>query len=376
MKINRTNLWPGLLRRAFEAVQRKPSNSIKSLLIVSTMTSALLGAAAPAYANVFATIRVSTTGYFSDPVYFGCGNTLATVGTLTCSWTFGDGQVANGNSPSHKYSAAGTYTTTVTVCDAESCSSISQGMNLIGPTSAPPASAPCNPIVNIGGPYSGYRAGDSVPFLGADSNCDHVKFVWEFGDGTGVNTEGSPGRDGNPGRGVFHIYSTPGTYAARMYIRVLDTFNETIRLSSTTTTVIIDPAPPTPSPSPFIAVHEYFGVYGGQAQHLYDNSSTAFSGHIGVAFYANANAIDSSMTALKACYYGSYYQFLTVDANCEGQHVVGNLGYVSTYERAGYVPLYRYWNRLFDHFTTTNRGEGDASGYSYDGIIGYVPIVQ
>jgi hypothetical protein len=90
------------------------------VVVASAIASAAVRAESVYQKNgsVFAEIGVSTTGIYTDPVYFLCGNTLNTDGPLTCAWNFGDGQTAeNTLSPSHRYAQPGTYTASVTVAD-------------------------------------------------------------------------------------------------------------------------------------------------------------------------------------------------------------------------------------------------------------------
>lgn len=57
----------------------------------------------------------------------------------------------------------------------------------------------------------------------------------------------------------------------------------------------------------------------------------------------------------------------------QGWQVEGTLGYVATQPRVGALALHRFLKGNGRHFYTTNRAEGEAAGFRYEGVIGYVP---
>jgi hypothetical protein len=63
--------------------------------------------------------------------------------------------------------------------------------------------------------------------------------------------------------------------------------------------------------------------------------------------------------------------FVSTQSNCEGFNQEGILGYAASQSGPGLVPLYRFYKaNTADHLITVNYGEG--SGYSYEGVLGYV----
>lgn len=95
----------------------------------------------------------------------------------------------------------------------------------------------------------------------------------------------------------------------------------------------------------------------------------------GVAFVAHKSPIDSSMQLLYRCYSGGH--FVSVNANCEGYRNEGSYGYVSTVPRSGFTALHRFYRRgSRDHLTTTNYDEGVNARFSYEGVLGYVPLLN
>lgn len=92
----------------------------------------------------------------------------------------------------------------------------------------------------------------------------------------------------------------------------------------------------------------------------------------GVSFRAYASS-GSGLHALYRCYVGSGDHFVSSASNCEGQTVIGLLGYVFSSAGTGRTALYRF-SGGGEHLVTTYYPEGTAAGYSYDGILGYVPL--
>ncbi len=65
--------------------------------------------------------------------------------------------------------------------------------------------------------------------------------------------------------------------------------------------------------------------------------------------------------------------FVSTQSNCEGRRGEGILGYASTSQVAGLLPLYRFYKaNTSDHLITVNYNEGSQGGYAYEGILGYV----
>ena len=197
----------------------------------------------PQSSSLDLSIGVSTTGYYTDPVYFVCNNSSISTDKLQCDWSFGDGASAsNIQFPSHQYANPGTYTVTATICDISTnfCGPLSQTFVLITRPTGGSGSGGCVPTMNLGGPYSGLT-GELVPFLAADSGCTGVSFKWDYGDGVVADNGGQ----GNKGRWAPHVYTRPGTYTVTMSVKVCSDslFCLTSSTSSATTTATIRPGP-------------------------------------------------------------------------------------------------------------------------------------
>jgi len=143
---------------------------------------------------------------------------------VSYSWDFGDGAAATGSRVTKRYSAAGTYTVTLTVTDNRGATnSASQTITVTSPNQPPVASftfSPANP-----------NPGDTVTFdasASSDPDGSIVSYSWNFGDG-------------NTGSGVTasHVYSAAGTYTVTLTVTdnqgAAATAQKTIQVGEVTT---------------------------------------------------------------------------------------------------------------------------------------------
>ena len=139
--------------------------------------------------------------------------------TLTYAWDFGDNSTGSGVAPTHAYSAAGTFTVSLTVTDT------SGGTN----TATTVATVIPLPVAKPGGPYNG-NVGQSITFDGSQStapNGQTLRYAWDFGDsstGSGVTPT--------------HAYSAAGTFTVSL--TVTDTSGGT---NTATTVATVIPLP-------------------------------------------------------------------------------------------------------------------------------------
>ncbi len=112
------------------------------------------------------------------------------------AWNFGDGNTSNLEDPSHYYTVPGIYFPTVTVSGPGGCTEvISKKVEVRGPRgsfSYEPKIG-CKPL--------------EVKFVATTLN--RVSFLWDFSDGTTVNTKDSV---------VSHVYTESGEYIPKMII--------------------------------------------------------------------------------------------------------------------------------------------------------------
>jgi PKD repeat protein len=125
-------------------------------------------------------------------------------GTITSyDWDFGDGNTGTGESPQHAYTAAGTYTVTLTVTD--DLGAVSDPVS----TTATIVEGNQPPVSDPNGPYSG-TVNAPVTFDGSgstDPDGSIVAYDWDFGDG-------------NTGTGVSpsHTYTATGSYTVSLTV--------------------------------------------------------------------------------------------------------------------------------------------------------------
>jgi len=143
----------------------------------------------------------SQSGSVNGAVTFSGSGTAYNGATITSyGWTFGDGTSASGQSVSHTYTNAGSYTVTLTVIDSLGASGSASTTATITHT-APTANA---------GPSQSARAGGAVTFSGSGTAYNGAtisSYFWLYGDGTSAS-----------GATVSHTYAGAGTYTATLTV--------------------------------------------------------------------------------------------------------------------------------------------------------------
>lgn len=141
----------------------------------------------------------------------GSGSTGAITGY---SWNWGDSTPAStGVSPTHRYTAAGSYTIVLTVSGANNASAqTSQRVTVAGSGTVepPPDQNQAPTAVIVAEPTQGF-VGDEFRFDGrrsTDADGDALTYSWTFGDGAS-----------GTGPQTTHTYSEPRTYTVRLTVR-------------------------------------------------------------------------------------------------------------------------------------------------------------
>jgi len=136
-------------------------------------------------------------------------------------WTFGDGGTSTAQSPTHTYTAAGTYSVTLTATN-------SLGSNTLTKTNYITVAAPQPPVASFSGsPTSGINP-LTVNFTDT-STGQPTSWAWNFGDG-GTSTAQNPS----------HVYTAAGTYSVTL------TATNTVGSNTLTKTNYITVTPPPP----------------------------------------------------------------------------------------------------------------------------------
>jgi PKD repeat protein len=136
----------------------------------------------------------------------------------TYDWMFGDGTTGTGQTITHRYTSAGSYSVTLRVSTLDGLStSLTRQLTVsatLPPNSATFVFSPTDP-----------RTGDTVFFNASSSQITNGSYAWDFGDGTsgsGVTTT--------------HVYS-----AARTYVVTLAVRNDRGQTASISRTVTVAP---------------------------------------------------------------------------------------------------------------------------------------
>jgi gliding motility-associated-like protein len=131
-------------------------------------------------------------------------------------WDFGDGNTSNSAFPVHTYTTDGVYTVSLTVTDANGCSSTRVKTNYI----------------HLSRPIANFQMDQAITCPGTQINFSDlsipdmplISWAWDFGDGNTSNQQ-------NPG----HIYASPGVYSVSLTVRNILGCESTISLTDTIT---------------------------------------------------------------------------------------------------------------------------------------------
>ena len=157
----------------------------------------------------------TTTG--CSPMSVSFSNT--TTGSPTYSWNFGDGSLLSSTtSPTHIYSASGTYTVTL-IASIGTCKDTLIRTNYIQVGVSPLASF--SSVASI-------CLGDSIRFTNASTGTI-TSYTWDFDDGTIITTA--------TGNNQSHLYSSAGSYDVHLTVVANGCPDDTI------ITINVSPAP-------------------------------------------------------------------------------------------------------------------------------------
>lgn len=136
-------------------------------------------------------------------------------GTGTYFWDFGDGGSSSSASPTHSYTASGTYTVKLTAVNSVNCPATDTQANLITIFPAPVADFTATDTVIC-------ALNGTTTFNSTSTGPGTLSYVWDFGDGTSAGS----------GSSVTHAYSTAGSYTVRLIATSSNGCSDTITKSS------------------------------------------------------------------------------------------------------------------------------------------------
>jgi len=161
-----------------------------------------------------------------DEVTFDGSASTDNDGVVSYEWDFGDGTNATGETVTHAYDAAGTYTVTLTVTDDAGNTDTDTLTVEVLPVDE------TDPVADAG-PDREVLLGTTVDFDGSGStdNVGIESYEWDFDDGTNAT-----------GATVSHAYASAGTYDVTL--TVTDTSGNTATDTATVTVLESDETPP------------------------------------------------------------------------------------------------------------------------------------
>ena len=156
----------------------------------------------------------------------------------TFTWSFGDGSMGSGQSPTHSYSTAGTYNVGLTITHPQQTVNLSRTVTVNSTTGGGgcPTMIPNGNVFPLYiGPTSNCTAvsgtctvHEPIAFhassAGYNYDCASHTFTWAFGDGT-IGT----------GNSLVHSYNTTGTYIVTLAIdngQQIATMERTVQVGS------------------------------------------------------------------------------------------------------------------------------------------------
>jgi len=150
---------------------------------------------AVAYADV-------TAGNLPHEVHF-VGGAAGGLAPYTYSWAFGDGEVGTGQTVTHTYATAGTFSAVLTVVDAASTSKAATAIPIVVLTAVDPLSVTITSNINTGHAPMSVQLNATV--TGGEAP---YTYSWDFGDlktGTGAS--------------ATHLYDTMGAYNVTVTVK-------------------------------------------------------------------------------------------------------------------------------------------------------------
>jgi len=241
------------------------------------------------------------------------------------AWMFGDGSTSTEQSPVHEYTAAGTYTVTLTATNAGGSNTATQ-TNYIAVTAAVVA-----PVANFTATPTSGAAPLTVQFTDASTNTP-TSWAWTFGDGVTSTTQ-------NPS----HEYTAAGTYT----VTLTATNSAGYDIEEKTGYITVSAAPVTNTVNLSADADSY--IRWGTA---YENSN-----------FGTSSVINARIEALEGSYWGRSLIHFDLSSIPEGATIESSTlhAYKSAYTLTPDVYAYRITNPWTETGVTWNNWDSNAS---------------
>ncbi len=215
--------------------------------------------------------QIATTSLTGDAPLTVSFNGTGSTGETTYLWSFGDGDSSTISQPTHIFSLAGTYTTSLMVTSSQGLTdqkTVTVTVNATTPPNTPP-----NAVISSSTAVG--EAPFAINFDGSGSNDaegDIATYIWSFGDGataTGVS--------------AAYTYTDPGSYTATLTVTDSQSESDII----TTPVIITEPTTPNETPVAHVTPSITTGsiplevTFSGEASSDPENGSMNYSWNFG-----------------------------------------------------------------------------------------------
>jgi len=188
------------------------SNTATSSVSVTEVNDSPVADAGGAYSgNVGVAVAFDGSGTVD---YDNLDGTSANDQALVYDWDFGDGGTGYGVTPSHAYSAAGTYNVILTVTDGIVSDNAATTADIADVAADPsitgisPSSMSAGTSINATISGSAFQAGATVTFINGSHSVPSASNVSVSGDGSSISLTISVANEGRPGTRVWDVLVT------------------------------------------------------------------------------------------------------------------------------------------------------------------------
>ncbi|MTD12744.1 PKD domain-containing protein [Nakamurella sp. YIM 132087] len=260
------------------------------VLSASTVSNHYLLGTTGAPANQAPTAAFTSAATLLDATFDGTGSTDADGTIASYAWNFGDNSTGTGATPSHSYTAAGTYQVTLTVTDNRGATNaITKPVTVTAP---PPNQAPTAAFTSAATFLDAtFNGGGST-----DTDGTIASYAWNFGD----NTTGT-------GATPSHSYTAAGTY--QVTLTVTDDKGATNAITKPVT-VTAPPANQAPTASFTAQAMELTGNFDATASSDPDGTIASYAWNFGDGTSGTGKTVSHPYAAA-----GTYQVTLTVTDN-------------------------------------------------------------